>query len=142
MESCENSGQTWRRRHFGRYRLDHRQNFNRSFGTPERPAERASLPTAIEKARTEGARTLIKYGLHNPAAMTRPYALPPGTPKDRVGILRRAFLETFNDPAFIAEAKKSSLEVDPLSGEELQQLVAGVFKLDAGLVSKLKEIMK
>jgi len=109
---------------------------------PKRHPELANVPNAIEEAKTEEARNLIKYGLHDPAAMTRPYALPPGTPKDRVGILRRAFLETFNDPAFIAEAKKSSLEVDPLSGEELQQLVAGVFKLDAGLVSKLKEIMK
>ena len=109
---------------------------------PRRHPELANVPNAIEEAKTEEARNLIKYGLHDPAAMTRPYALPPGTPKDRVGILRRAFLDTFNDPAFIAEAKKSSLEVDPLSGEELQQLVAGVFKLDAGLVSKLKEIMK
>jgi tripartite-type tricarboxylate transporter receptor subunit TctC len=108
---------------------------------PKRHPELANVPNAIEEAKTDEARQLIRYGLHDPAAMTRPYALPPGTPKERVQILRKAFLETFKDPNFIAEAKKSNLEVEPLSGEELQQLVTGVFKLDPALVAKLKEVM-
>jgi tripartite-type tricarboxylate transporter receptor subunit TctC len=108
---------------------------------PKRHPELANVPNAIEEAKTDEARQLIRYGLHDPAAMTRPYALPPGTPKERVQTLRKAFLETFKDPNFIAEAKKSNLEVEPLSGEELQQLVTGVFKLDPALVAKLKEVM-
>jgi hypothetical protein len=47
------------------------------------------VPVAIELAKTE-ARKLIQAGIHDTAAITRPYALPPGTRKDRVQTLRRA----------------------------------------------------
>ena len=50
--------------------------------------------------------------------------------------------KTFKDPSFVAEAKKSNLEVDPLSGEELETLIKGVFKLDPSLVAKLKDVLK
>jgi tripartite-type tricarboxylate transporter receptor subunit TctC len=109
---------------------------------PKRHAELANVPNAIEEAKSEEARQLIRAGLHDPAAMTRPYSLPPGTPKERVEILRKAFLETFKDPSFVAEAKKSNLEVDPVSGEELETLIKGVFKLDPSLVAKLKDVLK
>jgi tripartite-type tricarboxylate transporter receptor subunit TctC len=74
--------------------------------------------------------------------MTRPYSLPPGTPKERVEILRKAFLETFKDPSFVAEAKKSNLEFDPVSGEELEKLIDGIFKLQPNLLAKLRDILK
>jgi tripartite-type tricarboxylate transporter receptor subunit TctC len=109
---------------------------------PKRHAELANVPNAIEEAKSDDARQLIRAGLHDPAAMTRPYSLPPGTPKERVEILRKAFLETFKDPSFVAEAKKSNLEVDPVSGEELETLIKGVFKLDPSLVAKLKDVLK
>ena len=108
---------------------------------PKRHPELANVPNAIEEAKTEEARELIRFGLHDPAAMTRPYALPPGTPKDRVQLLRKAFLETFKDPTFIAETKKSNLEVDPVSGEDLERLIMGVFNLQPSLVAKLKNVL-
>jgi tripartite-type tricarboxylate transporter receptor subunit TctC len=74
--------------------------------------------------------------------MTRPYLLPPGTPKDRVQVLRKAFVETLNDPSFVGEAKKSTLEIDPVSGEELEKLIDAVFKLEPALVAKLKDVLK
>ncbi len=88
------------------------------------------------------ARQLIQAGLHDPAAMTRPYGLPPGTPKERVQLLRKAFLETLKDPSFVAETKKSNLEIDPVSGEELEKLIERFFKLEQALLAKLKEVLK
>jgi tripartite-type tricarboxylate transporter receptor subunit TctC len=108
---------------------------------PKRHPELAQVPNAIDEAKSEEARQLIRAGLHDPAAMTRPYLLPPATPKDRVQLLRRAFLETLNDPSFIAEAKKSTLELDPISGEELEKLIDGVFKLEPALVARLKDVL-
>jgi tripartite-type tricarboxylate transporter receptor subunit TctC len=109
---------------------------------PKRHPELAHVPNAIDEAKTEEARQLIRAGLHDPAAMTRPYALPPGTPKDRVQVLRKAFIETLNDPSFVAEAKKSNLDIDPVSGEELDRLIGGFFKLDPTLLAKLKDVLK
>jgi tripartite-type tricarboxylate transporter receptor subunit TctC len=65
-----------------------------------------------------------------------------GTPKDRVQILRKAFMDTMKDPEFLADAKKSKLDIDPLSGEEVQKMVAGMFKLPPALVAKLKEALQ
>ena len=49
----------------------------------------------------------------------RPFSVPPGTPKERLQILRKAFAETMKDPEFIAEAKKAKLEISYVSGEEI-----------------------
>lgn len=53
----------------------------------------------------------------------RPFSVPPGTPKDRVQLLRKAFADTMKDPEFIAEAEKSKMEVTYVSGEEIEKLV-------------------
>ena len=100
------------------------------------------IPLAIHLAKNETARLLIQSGIQDPSSITRPYALPPGTPKDRVQLLRKAFMDSLKDPEFLADAQKSRLEVDPLSGEELEKTVAGLFKLDSAVVGKLKEILK
>lgn len=51
--------------------------------------------------------------LHNLNRVARPYVAPPGTPKDRVQLLRRTFLQTLRDPDHLADAKKVALESDP-----------------------------
>jgi hypothetical protein len=56
--------------------------------------------------------------------------------------LRRAFRETLKDKDFLAEAIKSKLDVDPVSGEEVEKIVAALFKLDAATVAKMSEILK
>ena len=101
-----------------------------------------NVPLAVNLAKNETARLLIQSGVQEPSAIARPYALSPGTPKERVQLLRKAFMDTFKDPEFLADAKKSRLEIDPVSGEELERIVAGLFKLDPAVVSKLKEILK
>src|SRR5919106_755389 len=109
---------------------------------PKAVPDLPKVPVAIELAKTEEARKLIQIGIHDTAAITRPYALPPGTPKDRVQILRRAFRETMKDKDFLAEAVKSKLDIDPLSGEDVEKIVAGLFKLDSAMVAKMSEILK
>jgi tripartite-type tricarboxylate transporter receptor subunit TctC len=105
-------------------------------------ADLPKVPVAIELAKTDEAKKLIQAGIHDTAAITRPYALSPGTPKDRVQTLRRAFQNTLKDKDFLAEAVKSKLDVDPLSGEEVEKIVAGLFKLEPALVGKMAEILK
>jgi tripartite-type tricarboxylate transporter receptor subunit TctC len=109
---------------------------------PKAHPDLPKVPVAIELAKTDEAKKLIQAGIHDTASITRPYALPPGTPKDRVQILRRAFRETLKDKDFLAEAVKSKLDVDPLSGEEVEKIVAGLFKLEPSLVAKMAEVLK
>jgi len=98
------------------------------------------VPLAVNLAKTDEARKLIEVGVHNDSAIALTYTLPPGTPKDRMAMLRGAFVETMKDPEFLAEMKKSRLEVDPVSGAEVEKIINEMFKLDAGLLKKLKDI--
>ncbi|MBI3045605.1 MAG: hypothetical protein HYY78_22590 [Betaproteobacteria bacterium] len=100
-----------------------------------------NVPLAISLAKTDDARKLIIVGVQNSSAFARPFALSPGTPKDRVEILHKAFHATLKDPAFLAEAKKARLAVDPITGQEMRRLVADVFTLDAATVAKLKDAL-
>jgi hypothetical protein len=56
-------------------------------------------------------------------------------------MLRKAFDATLKDPEFLADAKKSKLNVDPVAVEDVEKDIAGLFKLDQTLVGKLKEIL-
>lgn len=104
-------------------------------------ADLPKIPQAINLAKTDEARKLIEVGIHGDSEIVRTYTLPPGTPKDRVQILRKAFEDTLKDPEFVAESKKADLTINFVSGEEAEKIVSGLFKLDPPLVTKLKDIL-
>lgn len=104
-------------------------------------ADLPKVPLAISYAKSEDARQLIEVGIHDAADISRPFVMPPGTPKDRVQIMRQAFLATLRDPAFVAEAEKSKLEIDPVTGEALEKIVAGLYKINPAMLAKLKEVL-
>jgi hypothetical protein len=55
--------------------------------------------------------------------------------------LRQAFDATMKDGEFLADAKKANLEIEPITGQEMERLVSGIFKLDPALAAKLKSIL-
>ena len=109
---------------------------------PTRHREVPNVPLAIDYAKTDEAKRMIRSVIHTIAPTVRPYVLPPGTPKDRVETLRRAFMSTMKDQEFLAEAAKAKLDINPLDGATLETNVKEVFNLDAALIPRLKEILK
>lgn len=105
---------------------------------PELP----KVPLALDLAKTEEERQLIQVGIHDPALTALLYSFPPGTPKDRLEALRKAFMDTMKAPDYAADAQKSKLNVDPASGEELERTVERLFKLSPAMVGRLKKILK
>jgi len=104
-------------------------------------ADLPKVPLAISLAKTDEARRLIQVGIQDGSAYSRPFMAPPGTPKERVQALRKAFLAALADPALRAEADRAQLTIDPVPGEELERLIAGLFSLDPPFVDKLKSIL-
>jgi tripartite-type tricarboxylate transporter receptor subunit TctC len=100
------------------------------------------LPMALGYAKTDEAKTLISTVARVHGPTVRPYVLPPNTPKDRVQIIRKAFMDTMKDPEFLAEAKKANLDINPDDGATLEQNVKEILKLEPALIAKLKEILK
>jgi len=99
------------------------------------------VPLAIDLAKTAEAKQLIEYGIHYPSKITKTLALPPGTPSDRAQILQRALQETVKDAEFIAEAAKAKIGLAPVTADDMRKTFEGIFKLDPGLVGKLKTIL-
>lgn len=104
---------------------------------PELP----NVPLAINLAKTDEARRLLKLGVQDAAAYARPFVLPPATPKERVELLRKAFRDTLEDKAFLAETEKANLKIDPKTGEELKEMVAELGTLDPAFLAKLKRVL-
>lgn len=100
------------------------------------------VPVATDLAKTDDAKKLISAVLRVHGPSVRPFVVPPGTAKERLQLLRKAFIETLRDPELVAEAKKAKLDINPLDGEELERNVREVFKLEPALLEKLKGILQ
>jgi tripartite-type tricarboxylate transporter receptor subunit TctC len=109
---------------------------------PKPHPELPRIPLAISYAKNEEARQLIAVGIHSRSTVYRPYVLPPATPPKIVEIHRKAFSATLADPAFLEDAKKANLDVDPITAEELQREVNLIFAQKSAMIDKLKEILK
>jgi tripartite-type tricarboxylate transporter receptor subunit TctC len=74
--------------------------------------------------------------------MGRPFALPPGVPAEREAILRKAFEDTLKDPAFVAEAAKLQLEIDPLTGAEIDGLLKDAYSAPKDVVARAARLAR
>ncbi len=74
--------------------------------------------------------------------MGRPFAAPPGVPADRRQALRRAFDATLKDPAFLADADKLQLDVNPVTGEEIDRLIAELYTTPNDVVEEARAAIK
>jgi tripartite-type tricarboxylate transporter receptor subunit TctC len=109
--------------------------------TAKKIPELPNVPMSLDLAKTDEARQLLKAGAIDPAAIVRVYVTTPRTPKDRLQILRAAFAKTLTDPDFIAESKKANLDINPLNGEEVKNIVDDLFKLTPAMRTKLAGVL-
>lgn len=72
----------------------------------------------------------------------RPFFVPPNVPADRLEALRKAFDDTMKDPAFLAEAEKLKLDIDPLSGLQMSKLVDQVLATPKDVVERVRNIFE
>jgi tripartite-type tricarboxylate transporter receptor subunit TctC len=64
--------------------------------------------------------------------------LPPDVPPERVQVLRRAFDATMKDPQFVADAARLKLDIDPMTGEEVQALVGELARTPPEIVARVR----
>lgn len=103
--------------------------------SPELPG----VPFARDLAAAEDDRILLDFA-NAPLAFGHPFVLPPGVPADRVAAWRRAFMDSYRDPAFIAEAARQQIEIDPSTGEELQSVLARAYAAPQRIIDRLRSL--
>jgi tripartite-type tricarboxylate transporter receptor subunit TctC len=103
--------------------------------------ELADVPLVMEMAKSDADRQALELALAR-LEFGRPFFLPPNVPADRVEALRRAFDAAAKDPGFLADADKSKIEVDPLTGEQVAALVAQVSRTPADTVARVRAAME
>ena len=103
----------------------------------KRHPELPEVPTLVELARDDEERQILR-AVMNATEIGTAFFTAPGVPADRVETLRRAFDATTKDPEFLAEARRTTLTVGPLPGEELQKLVAEVAAIPPDILDKVR----
>ena len=110
----------------------------------QRDPRLADIPTLydlMDRYKTpESGRRLATVILAN-GTLGRPIFTSPGTPPDRVKVLREAYEKMLKDPAFLEDIKKKKFELDPISGEELEVIVKEVMTQPPEIIDRLKRLL-
>jgi tripartite-type tricarboxylate transporter receptor subunit TctC len=107
---------------------------------PEKRSEFEGVAFARDVAGSEDDRILLDAAFA-PLALGRPLVMPPGVPADRLAAMRKALMETFADPAFIAESARLSLGPnEPRGGDALQEVVARTYAAPARVLERLRKL--
>ena len=95
------------------------------------------VPLIGDFATSERQKQIMKLVISR-QTMGRPFMAPPGVPADRAAALRKAFDATMKDPEFLAEAKLRGQEVNPVTGETLDKLLAELYATPKDVIAETK----
>jgi tripartite-type tricarboxylate transporter receptor subunit TctC len=98
------------------------------------------VPNAFDLVAKEEDRQLFRL-IFGPWTYGRPLLAPPGTPKDRVEVLRAAVKATLADPQFLAETKKINMEIQPIAPEEIQKVVEEIFRTPQPVLERARTLL-
>jgi tripartite-type tricarboxylate transporter receptor subunit TctC len=98
------------------------------------------VPTIFKFAKDDADRQALTL-LVSRLEYGRPFFLPPGVPADRVAILRRAFDSTMKDKAYLDEAAKAKIDVNPMPGGEVAALIEKVMGTPKGVVARVVDAL-
>src|SRR5687767_7948126 len=96
-----------------------------------------NVPLLTELAQNDEQRKMFAF-ISQPIAMQQPFVAPPGVAAERINILRRAFDAMAKDQAFRKEVEQLDLELDPVTGEEVQKIVQSIVTTPADIVQKVQ----
>jgi tripartite-type tricarboxylate transporter receptor subunit TctC len=105
----------------------------------QKHAELPNVPLIMDLVQKPEDRAALEY-LYATQEMGRPFAAPPGIPADRLGALRDAFMQTVQDPEFLADARRSNLEIDAVSGERASEIVRQLYDTPRSVIEAVEAL--
>jgi len=99
-----------------------------------------NVPLIMDYAKTDEERQIFKL-IFSRQPMGRPFVAPPGVPAERVAMLRKAFMDTLADKQFLADAERMKLEINAVSGEDVQRIVNDVYATPKATAKKAAKMI-
>jgi tripartite-type tricarboxylate transporter receptor subunit TctC len=106
----------------------------------ERVPDAPTIYELMDEYKTSATKRRVTEAMLQGGEWARPMMAPPGTPADRVAILRAAYEKAAKDPELIAEAKKLRIDVAPMRGEQLQATAKEVMTQPPEVIEQIKKL--
>ena len=106
------------------------------------PQLQSSVPSWLDYAKSEDDKQILRLGGIQGQVVGRATIMAPGVPEDRVAAIRSALLKVVADADLKADAEKAKLELNPVSGDQLQTAVQQVLAMPEASKARLKTILK
>ena len=98
------------------------------------------VPFALDLVKSEEERQVLEL-IFAKYQTGRPYFVAPGVPEERVAALRTAFDATMKDPALLSDAKTQRLEISPMTGAQVQALLARLYRTPEAIVARARQAL-
>jgi tripartite-type tricarboxylate transporter receptor subunit TctC len=109
-------------------------------GSQSRP-ELKDVPNVLTLARNAEEKQVLEF-LYAGQDIGRPFVAPPDLPPERLKMLRDAFNATMKDPEFVADVKRSKLDLEPEDGEHIAKLIAKIYATPKPIVERVSNLIK
>ena len=102
----------------------------------QKERELPDVPLSLQFAKTDADRQALEFSFVQ-NTIARPIVAPPGVPPDRLAALRAAVIAMAKDAEYNQDAAKLGLDVEPISGDEVQQIVTKLAATPADVVKRV-----
>lgn len=109
-------------------------------GLEPHPLLPPDIPNIFDLAPNEDTRQVMKL-VFGPSAFGKPLAAPPGVPADRLAVLRDALKATLADSSFLGEAARGGLEINAVSAETIESLLAELYAMPPSALERTRAIV-
>ncbi len=106
----------------------------------EKHRDLPGVPLVVDLAKNDEQRRILEL-IFARQVMGRPFLAPPGIPRERAEVLRKAFLDTMHDQEFLSAAEKAQMEITPVSGERVEKLVKDLYATPAHITQKAAALL-
>lgn len=110
-------------------------------GIKKHPDIPANVPLILDFAKSPEDRAVLELKFA-PYSIGYPYFLPPDVPAERAQLLRTAFAETVNDPEIRKAAEVVKLDIGPVTGQEIEDIMKLVFNSSPNVIARVIDGIK
>jgi len=108
---------------------------------PEAELTKLGVPTMWDFVKKEDDKKAAELVVSQ-QVFGRPFIAPPGTAPEAVKILREGFSKVMQDKDFLADAEKAKIDINPLDGAKVQEVVEKVYASPPAVVARAKELIR